>query len=178
MIKVLIVDDFAIVRVLLRHVLEKAGDLQVVAMAANGEQAVNETLTHCPDVVVMDISMPTMDGIEATRQICAKYPETRVLMVSTYQTPQHVHRSIEAGASGYLLKDDIGRELVAAVRTIHQGTAFFSRQVAELARLYLHGEVNTESHPERPDAREQLKNFKSNILLLFFAYMILAEFFV
>lgn len=137
MIKVLLADDHEIVRLILRQVLEKAGDIQVVSMASNGQEAVNEAVAHHPDVAVMDISMPTMDGVEATKQISSKRPDTRVLMVSSYATPQYIHRSIEAGAFGYILKDVISRDLVAAVRALHQGNRYFSLQVAELAKLYV-----------------------------------------
>ena len=139
MIKVLLVDDFAIVRTVLRQAIEKAGDMQVMAMASNGEEAVNEVISHCPDVAVMDISMPTMDGVEATRQICAKCPETRVLMVSSYDTPHYIHRSLDAGALGYVLKDNIRRDLVTAVRTLHQGGKYFSKQIVEVATDYING---------------------------------------
>src|SRR5512144_3129663 len=107
MIKVLVADDFAIVRILLCRILEMASDLQVVAMASNGQEAVDEAVIHCPDVAVMDVSMPTMNGIEAAKQIRVRCPETRVLMISTYNTPQHIHHSIEAGALGYVLKEDL-----------------------------------------------------------------------
>lgn len=137
MIKVLLVDDFAVVRILLCHVLEEAGDMQVVGMAANGQEAVDQVVTQCPDVAVMDLSMPVMDGVEATRQIYTKCPATRVLMVSTYHTPQHIHQAIEAGVQGYVLKDEIRRDLVPAVRNLHEGRLFFSQQIAELAKLYI-----------------------------------------
>lgn len=137
MIKILLADDFAIVRILLRQSIEKADDIQVVAMASNGQEAVDEAISHCPDVAVMDISMPTMDGVEATKQIYAKCPDTRVLMVSSYHTPHYIHRSIDAGALGYLLKDNLSRELVTAVRALHQGGKYFSQQIAELAKLYI-----------------------------------------
>ncbi len=172
MIKVLLADDFAIVRVLLRHVLEAADDMQVVAMAANGEEAVNEAVTHCPNVAVMDISMPTLDGVEATKQILTRCPQTRVLMVSTYHTPQHIHRSIEAGALGYVLKDDIRRDLVMAVRTLYQGGQYFSKQIAELARFYIDAERKPKTNTEMPIAIERLKNFKGNIPFLFLIFVI------
>jgi DNA-binding NarL/FixJ family response regulator len=137
MIKVLLADDHEIVRTILCQVLEKAGDIQVVSMASNGQDAVNEAATHCPDVAVMDVSMPIMDGVEATKQIRSKCPDTRVLMVSSYDTFHHIHRSIEAGALGYILKDVISRDLITAVRTLYQGNRYFSTQIAELAKLHI-----------------------------------------
>jgi DNA-binding NarL/FixJ family response regulator len=137
LVRVLIADDFEIIRALIRYVLLKAGDMEILAMASNGQEAVHEAITHCPDVAVLDISMPTMDGFEAAKQISEKCPNTRVLMVSMHLTPYHLQRSMEAGASGYVLKDDMGYELAIAVRSLHQGNRYFSKHVAELAKLYI-----------------------------------------
>lgn len=175
MIRVLLADDFAIVRILLRQMLQKAGDMQVVAMAADGKEAVQEAITHCPHVAIIDISMPTMDGIEATRQLSSRCPETRVLMVSTYHTPGHIRRSLEAGARGYVLKDDISRELIPAIRTLHAGTAYFSRQIAELARHYLDGEQEIDVDPETARTIEALKSLQSNVHILVFASLLCAN---
>lgn len=173
MIKVLLVDNHEIVRFIMRQILEKAGDIQVVAMASDGQEAVNKAVTHCPNVVVMDISMPIMDGVEATRQICAKYPKIRVLMVSMYHTPPYVHHSMEAGALGYVLKDDISRDLITAVRTLHQGGVYFSKQVAELAKLYIHGDGKTNTEAAR--AFDRLNKFKSDITFLFLTSAIFVD---
>ena len=137
MIKVLLADDLEIVRSLMRYVLEKRAGMEVLALASNGEEAVNEAITHFPDVAVLDISMPIMDGLEAAKQISEKCPNTRVLMVSMPRTPYHLQRSMEVGASGYVLKDDLGYELATAVLSLHQGNRYFSKQVAELAQLYI-----------------------------------------
>ena len=145
MVKVLIADDFEIVRVLMSYALEKGGGIRVVAMVSNGQEAVNETITHCPDVSVLDCSMPIRDGFEAAKEISEKCPKTRVLMISMHRTPYHLRRSIEAGALGYVLKDDMGFELVSAVRTLHQGNRYFSKQVAELAQLYIKDAEELES---------------------------------
>lgn len=133
MIKVLLADDHVIVRDVLRLLLERAGDIQVVATASDGEEAVAKTVLNCPDVVVMDISMPGMDGIEAAKRICSQCPETHVLMLSAHNTPRYIQRSLQAGASGYVLKDVAGNDLVKAVRSLHQGNRYFSKQIAELA---------------------------------------------
>ena len=137
MIKVLLADDLEIVRSLMRYVLEKKGGMEVLALVSNSQEAVNEAITRCPDVAVLDISMPIMDGFEAAKQINEKCPNTRVLMVSMHRTPYYLQRSMEAGASGYVLRDDMGYELVSAVRTLHQGNRYFSKQVAELAQVYV-----------------------------------------
>lgn len=137
MVKVLIADDFEIIRALIRYVLLKAGDVEILAMASNGQEAVHEAITYCPDVAVLDISMPVMDGLEAAKQMSEKCPNTRVLMVSMHRTPYHLQRSMEAGASGYVLKDDMGYELAIAVHSLYQGNRYFSKHVAELAKLYI-----------------------------------------
>lgn len=134
MITVLLADDHTIVRDVLRRLLETAGDIQIVATAPNGEEAVAQAVLHCPNVAVMDASMPLMDGIEATRQICIACPQTRVLMVSGHHSPYYIRRCLQAGALGYVLKDVAGVELVIAVRSTHQGNRYFSEQIAETAR--------------------------------------------
>jgi DNA-binding NarL/FixJ family response regulator len=177
MIKVLVADDFAIVRVLLRQVLEMASDLQVVAMASNGQEAVDEAVIHCPHVAVMDVSMPALDGIEAARQIRVRCPKTRVLMISSYNTPQHIHHAIEAGALGYMLKEDLKRDLVTAIRTLHAGRRYFSKQISELARFYIDGDTRTKTDPEAARSSSELKNTKGDIPLLFILCVISANLF-
>jgi len=132
MIKVLLADDHTIIRDALRYLLEAQGDIEVVAMAADGQDAVEKARMGCPDVAVMDISMPRMDGIAATRQLCEYCPRTRVVMLTIYATAEHIQRALQAGASGYVLKDSAGQELVEAVRTLHKGGRYFSSSVAEV----------------------------------------------
>jgi DNA-binding NarL/FixJ family response regulator len=137
MISVLIADDHAMIRDALQRLLERAGDMKIIAMAFNGLEAVKQAVLHCPNVAVMDVSMPFMDGVEATTQISANCPKTRVLMVSAHYAPNHIHRCIQAGALGYVLKDTVGDELAIAVRSLYQGHRYFSKQIAEVARHYI-----------------------------------------
>jgi DNA-binding NarL/FixJ family response regulator len=137
MITVLIADDQAVVRDILRFLLERAGDIEIVGMASNGREAVEQAALYSPDVVVMDVSMPVMGGIEATKQICVNHPETRVLMISMYDNPNYVGRSVQAGALGYVLKDMAGDELVTAIRSVHDDIRYFSKQIAEVAQRFL-----------------------------------------
>ena len=145
MINVLIADDHRIVREALQRLLEMEGDMQIVAIAADGQEAVEQAVLHCPNVAVMDLSMPVLNGIEATKQICARGLETRVLILSMYDTPYYVHSSMQAGASGYVLKDVACDELVIAIRTVFQGNRYFSKPITKVAKYFI------QSHePGRP----------------------------
>lgn len=131
MITVILADDHAILRDGLRFLLEAAGDIQVLSMAANGQEAVEQAKLHCPDVIVMDISMPVMGGIEATKHICKICEHTKVAILSMHHTMEYIQRAIEAGAVGYLLKDSAGVELVAAIRLLNSGKRYISKSVAK-----------------------------------------------
>jgi DNA-binding NarL/FixJ family response regulator len=131
MITVILADDHAILRDGLRFLLEAAGDIQIVSMAANGQEAVEQAKLHCPDVIVMDISMPVMSGIEATKHICKVCEHTKVAILSMHHTTEYIQRAIEAGAVGYLLKDSAGAELVAAIRALNSGKHYISKSVAK-----------------------------------------------
>jgi DNA-binding NarL/FixJ family response regulator len=129
MITVILADDHAILRDGLRYLLEAAGDIQIVSMVSNGQEAVEQATLHCPDVIVMDISMPVMSGIEATRHICKICEHTKVAILSMHHTTEYVQRALEAGAAGYLLKDSAGAELVAAIRALNSGKRYIGKNV-------------------------------------------------
>jgi DNA-binding NarL/FixJ family response regulator len=137
MITILLVDDHTTFLSSLRSLLGVQEDMDVRATAPNGIDAVNQARQHCFDVAVMDISMPLMDGIEATRQIHQVCRVTRVLMLSGYDSPAYVQRALAVGATGYVLKDEIGVDLLAAIRTLALGKRYFSRKVAKIAEQYL-----------------------------------------
>ena len=137
MITVLLVDDHVNLRKSLRYMLESSEDIQVIATASNGVEAVTEARKHCPDVTIMDISMPIMDGIEATRQIHQHCQLTRVVMLSILDNPEYVQRALEVGAVGFVLKDAIAKDLLAAIRALVAGKQYFSHQIAEIAARYL-----------------------------------------
>src|SRR4030067_393588 len=120
-IKILIADDHPVVRDGTRRILEQEPDLDVVAEAADGEEAVRLAGSSRPDVAIIDVAMPRVDGIEATRKIKALYPAIAVLILTAYDDDQFVFGLLEAGAAGYLLKSVRGRELVDAVRQVHAG---------------------------------------------------------
>lgn len=123
MIRVLIVDDHHVVRQGLEQLLATAGDIEVVGTATNGLEAVEAVGAFGPDVVLMDLSMPELDGVEATRQIAARYPSSRVLVLTSFSEQSRILEAISAGADGYLLKHSEPDEITAAVRSVHAGDA-------------------------------------------------------
>jgi DNA-binding NarL/FixJ family response regulator len=129
-IRILIADDHAVVREGTRQFLEREDDLEVVGEAADGEEAVRLVGKLSPDVAIMDISMPNVDGIEATRQIKAKYPKVAILILSAYDDDQFVFSLLEAGAAGYLLKSVRGNELVNAIREVSAGESVLHPTIA------------------------------------------------
>lgn len=137
MITVLLVDDHISILKSLRFMLDAAEDIQVVAIASNGVEAVARAREHCVDVVVMDISMPLIDGIEATRQIREVCPNTRVTMLSIFDNPEYVQRALDVGAAGFVLKDSIGMDLLAAIRALSRGKRYFSKKIARIAENYV-----------------------------------------
>ncbi len=129
-IKILIADDHAVVREGTRQILEQEPDMDVIGEAADGEETVRLAGSLKPDVAIIDISMPKMDGIEATRQIKALYPTMVVLILSAYDDDQFVFSLLEAGAAGYLLKSVRGSELVEAVRAVYNGESALHPSIA------------------------------------------------
>ncbi|ACS31653.1 MULTISPECIES: response regulator transcription factor [Micrococcus] len=130
MIRVLVADDQQLMRTALAHFVSTAEDLEVVGTAADGVEAVEMAKDLRPDVVLMDMQMPRMDGIEATTAIMAEAPEVRVLAITTFSSEAYLVPALRAGASGYLVKDAPPEEVVEAVRQVHRGDAVFSPRVA------------------------------------------------
>jgi DNA-binding NarL/FixJ family response regulator len=140
-IRLLIVDDQRLMREGLRTLLELEGGVEIVGEAANGQAALEVYAELKPDVVLMDIRMPGMDGVEATRRLCTHWPEARVIILTTFDDDANVFEGLRTGAVGYLLKDLSGQELANAVRTVYQGGALIEptvakRVMAEFARLH------------------------------------------
>jgi DNA-binding NarL/FixJ family response regulator len=128
-IRVLVADDQALMRTGFRMILDAQEDVEVVGEAIDGADAIRRFHTLHPDVVVMDVRMPTMDGIEATRRLTAADPPARVLILTTFDLDQYVYEALRAGASGFLLKDRPPEELVAAVRVVAAGDALLAPSV-------------------------------------------------
>ncbi|WP_043624253.1 response regulator [Nonomuraea candida] len=129
MIRVLVADDEALVRTGLRAILEAAGDIEVIAEARNGSEAVTEAARHRPHVVLMDVRMPVMDGVTALREINRSPRPPRVVMLTTFDRDEYVYSALRARAAGFLLKDAEPRDLIAAVRAAAGGDAMLSPKV-------------------------------------------------
>jgi DNA-binding NarL/FixJ family response regulator len=128
-VRVAIADDEALIRGGFRAILDAEPDLEVVAEAADGRQALAAAERFAPDVVVMDIRMPELDGLAATRQLRATHPDVRVLIVTTFDLDEYVYDALQAGAGGFLLKDARPTELIAAVRSVASGDALIAPSV-------------------------------------------------
>ena len=129
-IRVVLTDDHEIVRKGVRALLSTEQDIQVVGEASDGAQAVAQAEALCPDVILMDLMMPRLDGIEATRQITTKQPSTRVLVLTSFAADEKVFPAIKAGALGYLLKDSGPEELVGAIRKVYRGEPSLESSIA------------------------------------------------
>ena len=160
-IRVVLTDDHAIVRKGVRALLATERDIQVVGEASDGAEAVAQAEALCPDVVLMDLMMPKLDGIEATRQITAKLPGTRVLVLTSFAADEKVFPAIKAGALGYLLKDSGPEELVGAIRKVHRGEPSLEPSIARKLLLEL-------SHPPTPQdsTKEPLTEREFDVLRL------------
>ena len=152
--RVLIADDHAIVRQGLVTLLEKMDNMQVVGEAENGEKIIELTHQLIPDLVIIDITMPKLNGIEATKQIKAACPEAAILMVSAYGYESYLLASLQAGASGYVLKSSPLRELVNAVRSVHGGQAVFDLKAAGKVLHRLASDQGIGVGPQRLHPRE------------------------
>ena len=130
-IKVLLVDDHTVVREGLRFLLETEGDIKVIGEAKHGREAVQMTEKLRPDVVLLDIAMPFLNGVEAARQIMKCCPETKILILSSYEEDEYIRKLIQAGVGGYLLKHTVADDLVRAVREVQKGNAYFSPSISK-----------------------------------------------
>lgn len=131
-IRVMVVDDHTIVRDGIQSLLSLTPDIEVVGEAVNGREALETARKLLPDVIIMDISMPIMDGIEATRRIHKELPEIKVIILTQYEDSEHVFPIIEAGACGFISKIAASSELISGIRSIHRGDSYLSPSVARL----------------------------------------------
>ena len=160
-IRILLADDHAVVRQGTRELLEQQTDLEVVAEACDGKEAVQLALKNHPDVVIMDLAMPQLNGIEATRQIKAVAPGIAVLVLTAHDSDQYVFAFLEAGAAGYLLKDVSVDELVKAIRAVHGGESVLHPAIT---RKVINRFAHTESRHHTGDALDQLTERELEVL--------------
>jgi two-component system, NarL family, response regulator NreC len=131
-IRILLADDHTVMRAGLRSLLERQPDLEVVGEAEDGRHAVELATALSPDVVVMDIAMPNLNGVEATAQIVSRRPQTAVVILSMHSDETYVMRTMKAGARGYLLKDSAEADLIRAIQAVSQGKSFFSPSISKM----------------------------------------------
>ena len=131
-IKILLVDDHEIMREGLCALLRKHDDIEIVGQASDGRAAVKKVDSLSPDVVVMDIGMPELNGVEATHSIRKKHPQTQVVILSVYSTTEHIRRAFHEGAIAYVLKESAGKEVIDAVRSAAAGRRYVSDKIADI----------------------------------------------
>lgn len=158
-IKVLLVDDHAIMRDGIRALLSLQDDIEIVGEASEGKEAIEKTRLLYPDVVVMDIAMPGMDGLEATRRITKQYPKTKVLVLTQYDNKEYILSAVKAGSAGYVPKRALGSELVSAIRAVYRGDSYLYPSAAmALVEDYRQQSKSTEPYDQlTPREREILK---------------------
>lgn len=162
-IRVLVVDDHTILREGLRAMLALYEDIQVVGEAENGREAVEKVRALSPDVVLMDIAMPELGGLEATAEIRRTSPNTRVLILTQHENKEYIYPILKAGASGYILKRALGAELVAAIRAVHSGDAYLHPSIA---KAVVDGYVDRQPKPKGEDRYDRLSDRERQVLKL------------
>jgi DNA-binding NarL/FixJ family response regulator len=161
--KILIADDHALVREGIAAFLKISDEFEIVAEASDGLEAIEKTNKHHPDIVIMDINMPKLGGLEATIEIKKMRPETRVLVLTQYEDKEYITRFLKAGVSGYLLKKAVGSDLITALKTISRGESYLYSSIAtEVISRYLHGDKGT----EMDDPYEKLSDREKQVLKL------------
>lgn len=154
MIKVLLADDHAIVRAGLSRIVEESGDIEVVAEASDGREAVRLGLEFLPDVAVIDISMPGLDGLEVAAQLLAACPELPIIFLTMHEEEQYVVRAVEVGVMGYVTKRSAPEQLVAAIRKVYSGGRYLSESAVEMLALRLAKGVSGKSPLDSLSTRE------------------------
>jgi DNA-binding NarL/FixJ family response regulator len=146
-IRILIADDHAVVREGLRMILEAMADMTVVGEALDGRDAIEKAETLKPDVIIMDISMPEMNGIEATRIICERLPMVKIIILSMHHTNEHIFRAVQAGARAYLLKESAGASVATAIHTVMKDQYYFGAGVEAPPKVL---RANSRTRPSSP----------------------------
>lgn len=159
-IKVLLVDDYAIIRDSIRDLLEAEDDIEIVGEAEDGKEAMDKVKKLSPEIVIMDIVMPRMDGLDATRRISRRYHNTKVIILTQYDNSEYILSAIRAGSSGYIPKHSMGSELAPAIRAVHHGDSFLCPSAA----LALINEYREK--PQTADPYNRLTSTEKEILKL------------
>lgn len=154
MIKVLLADDHAIVRAGLARIVEESGDIEVVAEASDGREALSLALKSPPDVAVIDISMPGLDGLEVAAQLLASYPALPIIILTMHEEEQYVIRAVEVGVMGYVTKRSAPEQLVSAIRKVYSGARYLTEEAVEMLALRLAKGVTGKSLLDSLSARE------------------------
>jgi DNA-binding NarL/FixJ family response regulator len=162
-INVVVVDDHAIVREGLQLLLQNDPDINVIGSYATGLEAVQQIQKLKPDIAIMDISMPDMDGIEATSRIAEMGLPTKVIILSMYGNAEHIQRALHAGATGYLLKHSAGKEVIKAVKAVHAGGRYLSEKIADVVFDDYVGNIK---HKEFAKVLDKLSNRECEVLKL------------
>jgi len=147
-IRAVIADDHPVVREGLGALVNSQQDMNVVGEAANGKQAVQQFRLHCPDVLLLDLRMPEMSGIEVIHAILEKAPEAKIIVLSTYNTDEDIYQALKAGAKAYLLKDSPREQLLESIRSVHSGRLSISSSIGERLASTLHGPKLTDREIE------------------------------
>jgi DNA-binding NarL/FixJ family response regulator len=161
-IRVLVVDDHTLLRDGITALLDLLPDVEVVGEAGNGKEALDRVRDLRPDVVLMDIEMPVMDGLEAARRMRARYPAVKVLILSQYDDASHVLEAVEAGVRGFVDKTGASAELAASIRSVYRGDSYLSPTAAR----QLVGEFQRAEHPRSEDPYDQLTTREKDVLKL------------
>jgi DNA-binding NarL/FixJ family response regulator len=148
-LRLLLADDHEIVRQGLRSMLASVRECEIVGEASDGRQAVSMAKEHNPDIVILDIGMPSLNGLEATRQILKVRPQTKVLILTMHESDTVIREVLDAGARGYILKTDAGRDLVTAVESLRRNKAFFTSRVSQ---MILDGFLKGEPRPRNGES--------------------------
>jgi DNA-binding NarL/FixJ family response regulator len=157
-VRLLIADDHGVVRGGLRLLLDRQADMEVVGEASDGAQAVSVALAQRPDLAILDVAMPRLTGLQATREIKAHAPEVDVLILSMHDDERYLFEALRAGASGYVLKHEADQDLVAAVRAVARGESFLTNAAQRsLVRSWMEDEASGPAEPLSPREQEVLK---------------------
>jgi len=163
MINVFLADDHAVVRDGMCALMDAESDMQVVGTAGDGRQTVQQVQNTQPDIVVMDIAMPELNGIDATRQISEACPAVKVIILSMHDSSEHIYQALKAGAKGYLLKDSAGKEVLSAVRAVSSGRRYLSDRIEEMV---IEGYIFHRDAAPGTSPLDKLSNRERQILLL------------